>query len=310
MTPNLTCHHFEHVAGPITFGHRDRKDEVGHAHYGNPIPGSPMDPAVSPLPVQGYHPPVTATGNCLPEHFSHNIYYHQNHHYPSHYFPAPPPMQQQSNAYFFRDAPPNSYPVDNYVLQHQPQPSNWNPSDVPYYPFNPASPHHGQPSPEQQATASSVPPSPYWGHLDPLAMTGLASPPSNLKDSERYSQENSNRKQRPPKNFTTRAYGAHAAKPLLIHPSGPYYHRPNGGGYAPPSPATQFYNTLSPYYCGIDPRSSPYYVHQNGNAPPNPTAVDLATEQQIHTPQRSNKLTDGTAPTTKIESSILEDEAS
>jgi len=226
----------------------------------------------------------------------HEPYFHGPYHPPTNMPPAqymphyyPPPDQQ--NMYYIPGAGlPYTVPPMQYQQQNQEFHQNDNPS---YYYGSPSfsrNYHHNFPETDDYsvtstctgATGCSVP-SPHWSHLDPLAMTGIASP-----QGEHF--EKKHMKQRYKKGSSRNKGGVSCAKPLLIHPHPPplYNQRQHGGGYVPPSPASQFYNTLSPYHCAFDPRASHQQTYQS-EAFFQPPGI-VGNDSEVQTPLRNNKV--------------------
>lgn len=113
-------------------------------------------------------------------------------------------------------------------------------------------------TPLKERTNSSItpgPPSPYWGHLTGLAMSGLATPvDGRLSHSPHYGFEHSG---------PSHGNNAHV-KPLLIN----NYSHIRQPGHVPPSPATQF--LMSPQ---ANPQHHAYFAHGNvvhGYSSPSP----------------------------------------
>ena len=224
---------------------------------------------------QGVYPKPNMCGDVMPGQFfpphqhQHNNM-HNLHHYPHQYphqvggFQNHPPfasMHDPSN--FLGDnlswhdkafQPPNIPPGPSYNVYgspagaahpyhvQQPSPGGMNAQKVDFH--HPMEIH--QPSPAHDSRLSmqnniQVPPSPYWGHLDPMA--GIASPHSS---SHPQAQEHDILVDTDPGIQTPN----HNSKPLFVNPSLPYNYYQQGRGYVPPSPATQFLMTQTPQGSG------------------------------------------------------------
>lgn len=208
--------------------------------------------------------------------------YHNNmppvHYMPHYYGPNDP---QQNNLYYY---PYGGVPYPVPQMQYQQQNQDYHRNENPYYSYGSPSFSRHQDYAEIDdysvtstftgTTTCSVS-SPYWSHLDPLAMTGIASPAPQ--------GDHLDKKHHRYKKIRNKNKGVSCAKPLLIHPHAPYQQRQHGPGYVPPSPASQFYNTLSPYHYGIDPRSSQLNCQTEAFQPPESTSSD------VQTPLRNNE---------------------
>lgn len=140
-------------------------------------------------------------------------------------------------------------------------------------------------SPKKYPDHSQIPPSPFWGHVEQatLAMTGLATPQNHLTPGGmRARTKQGEEKQDSPPKGAAFVRNMPNAQPLLINPSAQYYHRQYGarGGYAPPSPATQFLMSPQANSQAAAYLSQNSFAHHRGGAmaPYSPFTVDELSE--------------------------------